>query len=77
MTTDKKLQLFFEKISNLQSEEFMKLVEDSLTDSQVEIFVDHIEDYYGIEDDEELGTLAQLMITGYLAGLEKSSNSLH
>jgi hypothetical protein len=39
----------------------------------VEIFVRHIEKFYGIEDDEELGMLAQLMVTGYLAAKHEDS----
>ena len=62
-----KIQNFLTTLSNLNSEQMMSLVESQLTDEGVELFVDHIQDFYGIEDDEELGTLAQLMVTGYLA----------
>lgn len=65
-----KLENFFINIEKLKPEQFMKLVESHLTNEQVELFVDHIAELYGIEDDEELGTLAQIMITGYLAALE-------
>jgi hypothetical protein len=62
-----KIQNFLTTLSNLNSEQMMSLVESQLTDEGVELFVDHIQEFYGIEDDEELGTLAQLMVTGYLA----------
>ena len=62
-----KIQNFLTTLSNLNSEQMMNLVESHLTDEGVELFVDHIQEFYGIEDDEELGTLAQLMVTGYLA----------
>ncbi len=51
----------------------MALVEKYLKDDDVEIFVQHIESFYGINDDEELGMLAQLMVTGYLAAKHESS----
>ncbi len=77
----KKIQSFLEHLGSLDSEQMMKLVETHLTDDGVECFVDHIQDFYGIDDDEELGTLAQLMVTGYLACkaelglLDKTSNN--
>ena len=48
-------------------EQMMSNVENYLDDEAIEIFVDHIEDFYGVEDDEELGMLAQLMVTGFIA----------
>ena len=68
-----KLTDFFTKIEELKSDEFMNLVEKYLSDEDIEKFVDHISDFYGIEDDEELGTLAQIMITGYLSALHSHS----
>lgn len=51
----------------------MGMVEKHLKDDDVEIFVNHIETFYGITDDEELGMLAQLMVTGYLAAKHEES----
>lgn len=51
----------------------MSMVEKHLSDEDVEIFVQHIETFYGINDDEELGMLAQLMVTGYLAAKHEDS----
>lgn len=68
------LENFFEKISKMESEELMSLVDAYLTNEQIELFVDHIEDFYGIEDDEQLGMLAQIMITGYLAAKNTNQN---
>lgn len=68
------LTSFFESLEKMESDEMMKMVEKYLSDEDVEIFVHHIETFYGITDDEELGMLAQLMVTGYLAG--KHENSL-
>lgn len=67
-----KLSEFFQKIEKLDTEQFMKIVENHLSDEDIEQFVDHISEYYGIEDDEELGTLAQIMITGYIAALDSA-----
>ena len=62
------LTAFFQSMENLQPDDMMKMVEKHLSDDEVEIFVGHIEEFYGVQDDEELGMLAQLMVTGYLAG---------
>lgn len=61
------LTSFFASLEKMESEDMMALVEKHLKDDDVEIFVQHIESFYGINDDEELGMLAQLMVTGYLA----------
>jgi hypothetical protein len=65
-----KLYNYFESIKDLKAEEIMKSVEQHLDDEAIEIFVDHIEDFYGVEDDEELGMLAQLMVSGFIAAKE-------
>ena len=70
----KKFEAFFEKISKMESEQLMSLVEAHLSDDEVELFVDHIEDFYGVEDDEQLGMLAQIMITGYLAAKQEQQS---
>lgn len=71
-----KLTDYFQKIEKLESDEFMTLVEKYLGDEEIEKFVDHIADFYGIEDDDELGTLAQIMITGYLAALHSHAEKV-
>ena len=55
---------YFESIKNLSAEELMSKVDSYLDDEAIEIFVEHIEDFYGIEDDEQLGMLAQIMVQG-------------
>lgn len=67
------LTSFFEALEKMESDDMMKMVEKHLTDENVEIFVSHIENFYGITDDEELGMLAQLMVTGYLAAKHEES----
>ncbi len=67
------LTSFFDSLEKLDSEAMMALVEKQLSDEDVEIFVQHIEQFYGINDDEELGMLAQLMVTGYLAAKHEDS----
>lgn len=69
MTNEKQQNLtsFLKSLEKMKSEDMMALVEKHLKDDDVEIFVSHIEEFYGITDDEELGMLAQLMVTGYLA----------
>ena len=67
------LTSFFKSLENLESDQMMSMVEKHLKDDDVEIFVHHIESFYGISDDEELGMLAQLMVTGYLAAKHEES----
>jgi hypothetical protein len=69
------LTSFFQSLEKMDSEAMMVMVEKHLKDEDVEIFVQHIEDFYGINDDEELGMLAQLMVTGYLAAKHEDSLS--
>jgi hypothetical protein len=64
------LSNFLSSLDDIDSKQLMNMVSQYLSDEQIEIFVDHIEDFYGIEGDEELGTLAQIMITGYLCGMK-------
>ena len=75
MSTEKQqiLTSFFASLEKLESEDMMSMVEKHLKDDDVEIFVNHIETFYGITDDEELGMLAQLMVTGYLAAKHEES----
>ena len=65
-----KLEAHFLKLEEMEPEEIMAQVEGYVDDEIIEIFVDHIENFYGVEDDEELGTLAQLMVSGYIAAME-------
>ena len=67
------LTSFFESLEKMESEDMMEMVSKHLADDEVEIFVHHIENFYGISDDEELGMLAQLMVTGYLAAKHEGS----
>ncbi len=67
------IQSFLKSIENMESDAMMGLVEKFLDDEAIEAFVDHIEEFYGITDDEELGMLAQLMVTGYLTAKNELS----
>jgi hypothetical protein len=67
------LTSFFQSLEKMESDDMMAMVEKHLKDDDVEIFVQHIESFYGISDDEELGMLAQLMVTGYLAAKHEES----
>lgn len=67
------LTSFFASLEKLESDDMMAIVEKHLSDEDVEVFVQHIESFYGINDDEELGMLAQLMVTGYLAAKHEDS----
>ena len=65
-----KISNFLTSLDDIDSKQLMNMVSQYLSDEDIEIFVDHIEDFYGIEGDEELGMLAQMMITGYLCGIK-------
>lgn len=68
------LKSFFDKLADMESEQLMSIVEAHLSNDEIELFVEHIEDFYGVEDDEQLGMLAQIMITGYLAAKQRRPN---
>ena len=72
MTDAEKDQLadHFEALKSLDAEKIMEKVDSHLDDEAIEIFVDHIEEFYGIEDDEQLGMLAQIMVSGFVAARE-------
>lgn len=72
MTTEQ-MKTFFRKLESCESSQFMELVEERLDDTKIELICDHIEDFYGITDDEEIGMLAQVMITGVLLGQESKT----
>lgn len=60
---------FFDDIENNSSEDFMDMIEKELSDEkELDLFSLHLEEYYGIQDDDELDALLQIMLTGYLAG---------
>lgn len=61
------LTTFFDSMNGMDADAMTALVEKQLNDDELELFVRHLEDFYGIEDEEELGMLAQIMVTGYLA----------
>lgn len=67
MNKTEQLTFFFQKLDGIDADSMTALVERQLNDDELELFVRHIEDFYGIEDEEELGMMAQVMVTGYLA----------
>lgn len=73
------LNSFFDSLEKMESEEMMKLTETYLNDEELDLFVQHIEKFYGINEEEEVGMLAQLVITGYLAAKheEKYNRTQH
>ena len=61
------LSFFFQKLDGLDADSMTSLVERHLNDEELEVIVRHLEEFYGIEDEDELGMLAQVLVTGYLA----------
>lgn len=68
------LENYLDSLQNLESDQIVKKIEKYLDDEAIEIFVSHLEEFYGIEDDEELGMLSQIMVSGYVAAKEIDSN---
>lgn len=66
---------YLEKFAAMESDAIVETVNSYLDDDTIEHFVDHIEDFYGIEDDEQLGVLAQIMISGYVVAMETSKQA--
>lgn len=67
---------FHKMMLDMDSDKMMSLVEKNIGDEAIEAIIDHIEDFYGIKDDEELGQLAQIMISGYLMGKQENGTLL-
>lgn len=72
MTESQKDELvaYFDKQREKNADQLVATIDKYLDDEAVEIFVEHIEDFYGIEDDEQLGMLTQIMISGFVAAKE-------
>ena len=71
------LVAYFDTLKNQDAEALMKNVENYLDDEAIEIIVDHLEEFYGVEDDEELGMLAQIMVSGFIAAKETQKDRLN
>jgi hypothetical protein len=69
-----KLDEYFQSLKEMDAEKLMSRVDSYLDDEAIEIFVEHIEEFYGIEDDEQLGMLAQIMVSGFVAAKEISNS---
>lgn len=67
---EEKLETYFEKLDSLSGDKMMELVSKYLDDEDIEVLCNHIEDFYGVEDDEEIGMLAQIMVSGYVMAKE-------
>ncbi len=67
MVNKQKLMEFFDQFDESEGQLIENNIAKYLDDEAIEMFVDHLEDFYGIEDEEELGYLAQVMISGYIA----------
>jgi len=65
-----KLETYFEKLEKFDGDKMMTLVSQYLDDEDIEIFCNHIEDFYGVDDDEDIGMLAQIMVAGYVLAKE-------
>lgn len=73
MNQVEKIEALSELIEGLNSDSFTKFVEEHISDEAINAMSDHIDDFYGIDTDEELGMLTQIMVTGYLMGLNEKA----
>ena len=67
---ENKLESYFEKLEKFSGDKMMELVSRYLDDEDIEVLCNHIEDFYGVDDDEEIGMLAQIMVSGYVMAKE-------
>lgn len=65
---------FVERIEGMNSEQFSSLVNQYLDDDAIEIMASHVAEFYDLEDDDEIGGLTQIMVTGYLAAKNAEAN---
>jgi hypothetical protein len=65
-----KLMNFLKDAHNFEPETFEAHINKYLDDLDIDQFVQYIEEFYGIspDEEEELGMLTQIMLTGFLAG---------
>lgn len=61
------LKEFLNSLNDIKSEDFTKMAEENLSDDAIDEMAAYLEDFYQIDDEEELGLLVQIMIIGYLA----------
>ena len=65
---------FVGEVENMDSEQFSSLVNQYLDDDAIEIMASHIAEFYDLDDDDEIGGLTQIMVTGYLAAKNAEAN---
>lgn len=74
MESNKLLENYLELLAKMTPEKMEKLVESHLNDEDLLMIIDHLEDFYGVNGEEETGTLAQIFVSGILGGLAMSQN---
>ena len=60
------VEKFTEKLAKMNSEEYMKLVENFIEDDAIEAIAAFLEDFYGVSDEDQLGHLTQVFVSGIL-----------
>lgn len=70
LLNENKLNNYFQKLDELDEGSIENLISKYLDDEDIEVFCNYIEDFYGVEDDEEIGMLAQIMISGFIMAKE-------
>jgi len=64
------LNKFFVQLEERGEDYWNELLSNTVNDEAIEVMVDHIQNFYGVEDDDEASLLTQIMLTGFLAGLK-------
>jgi len=75
MINEEQINDFFDEVKKMSSEQFMEIVEKKLDDDLIEVCAANLEELYGIEDDDELGALTQVFISGILLGQSTKEKS--
>ncbi len=69
------IEEFLVELEKKSNEEIGKTIEKYLDSETIEVFADHIEEFYGIDNDDEIALLTQIMITGFITAKETTATS--
>lgn len=67
---------YLDKLEDLDGDQMAAKVETYLDEEAIESICVHIEEFYGLDDDEQIGHLAQVMISGIILAKEIESSKL-
>lgn len=75
MNTDT-INEYLDKLEEMDADQMSAKVDKYLDEEAVESICVHVEEFYGLDDDEQIGQLAQIMISGIILAKEIESSKL-